>query len=265
MKWVKFDPDAWLSGTRELTHEEKGIYIDVIALLYARNGNLPNDDKIVARMLQCNPRTWRKIKPKLVAKNKIRLFGSNWTANRVEFELNWSRIHAEFQSNKSKRREESTVEENHARANNHNHNHNKERKEHIRAVGAKNAPRPPRDEVFEKFWESYPKREGANPKVPARKAFEVAIRQGTEAQSIIVAAKAYATDPTTKPGTPYVAQAVTWLHQRRWQDYADKAAEYARIEALKADEAAEQERRKIYWLNRLAQEGTGNAKASEKG
>jgi uncharacterized protein YdaU (DUF1376 family) len=116
------------------------------------------------------------------------------------------------------------------------------------AVGKKVATS---EEEFEQFWQAYPHREGANPKAPARKAWATAVKTETNPQTIIAAAKAYATDPSTKVGTPYVAQAVTWLHQQRWQDYAEKAAEYARLEAQRAAHEAEQERAKIYWLNQI--------------
>lgn len=83
-------------------------------------------------------------------------------------------------------------------------------------------------EDFDAFWSVYPRREGANPKSPARTRFERAVSKGAKADDIIRAAKAYASDPSTKQGTPYVAQAVTWLNQRRWEDYLENPAPTAR-------------------------------------
>lgn len=77
---------------------------------------------------------------------------------------------------------------------------------------------------FEEFWKAYPKREGANPKVPARKAFIAAIKAGATDLEIIAAASRYRIHPATKVGTPFVTQAVTWLHQKRWTDYPEPAA-----------------------------------------
>ena len=112
----------------------------------------------------------------------------------------------------------------------------------IRAVA--NATRPDRDEAFEQFWKAYPKREGANPKAPARKSFDAAVRSGADPPAIVAGAVAYAADPSTKIGTSYVAQAVTWLNQKRWQDHVATsgkvdvdALERHRRECLKRPEA----------------------------
>lgn len=74
--------------------------------------------------------------------------------------------------------------------------------------------------LFQRFWETYPKREGANPREPARKKFLAAVKSGKNADAIIVGAAAYAEQMrrTGKFGTQYVAQAVTWLTQQRWND-----------------------------------------------
>jgi hypothetical protein len=101
---------------------------------------------------------------------------------------------------------------------------------------------------FDEFWKVFPKREGANPKHPARKAFLTAVKAGTDPQAIIAGARAYAVNPETKPGTPYVPQAVTWLHQRRWEDQS-------RPQGRSAQAIAEDEERKVYWLNQDKQNG----------
>jgi hypothetical protein len=77
---------------------------------------------------------------------------------------------------------------------------------------------------FDAFWVAYPKRQGLNPKHPARTKFDRAVANGAAAQDIIKGAKAYASDPSTKIGTEFVAMAATWLNQRRWEDYAAQAA-----------------------------------------
>jgi hypothetical protein len=88
----------------------------------------------------------------------------------------------------------------------------------IRAIAVATRPA----DRFEDFWKAYPKRDGANPKTPARKKFIAAIKSGAEADAIIAGARAYDRAETEKGnvGTPYIAQAVTWLSQRRWEDYA---------------------------------------------
>jgi hypothetical protein len=64
-------------------------------------------------------------------------------------------------------------------------------------------------------------REGANPKEPARKAFVAHLKSGMDADAIIAGARGYAEElrRTNKLNTSFVAQAVTWLNQKRWADY----------------------------------------------
>lgn len=82
---------------------------------------------------------------------------------------------------------------------------------------------------FDRFWASYPARRGGNPKHPARLKFEAAVRYGASAEHIIAAAAHYAQEQAQLKhvGTEYVAQARTWLSQRRWEDYPAPAAEEA--------------------------------------
>ena len=73
---------------------------------------------------------------------------------------------------------------------------------------------------FDAFWAAYPRRRGANPRAPARTSWDKAIKKGASPEAVLAGAMAYAVDPSTKVGTEFVAQAVTWLNQRRWEDYA---------------------------------------------
>lgn len=93
-----------------------------------------------------------------------------------------------------------------------------EEEKNIRAVAI--ATRTP--DRFEEFWKLYPKREGANPKSPARKKFLVALKAGATADEILAATKRFAEAERKLEhiGTPYVPMATTWLNQQRWGDYA---------------------------------------------
>jgi hypothetical protein len=78
-----------------------------------------------------------------------------------------------------------------------------------------------RPDDFEKFVEVYPKRDGANPRAPARKKWLAALKAGTSSEDILAAAKRFAEEARSKGqiGTPYIPQMVTWLNQQRWGDY----------------------------------------------
>ena len=84
---------------------------------------------------------------------------------------------------------------------------------------------PPTDEKFEEFWSEYPKRKGDNPKAPARKQFDAAVRQGADPDSIVAGVKAACARNRDKIGTEYIPQAVKWLRDRRWEDYQSDQSE----------------------------------------
>jgi len=77
----------------------------------------------------------------------------------------------------------------------------------------------PRDNAqFNEFWAAYPKRQGANPRAPAFKAWDAAIKAGADPIAIIVGIKTGAGYDKADVGTKFIPQAVTWLHERRWED-----------------------------------------------
>ncbi len=59
--------DAWLSGTRRLTWEEKGIYLELCLHLFQEGGTIKNEAH-AARILGMNPRTFRRNWPRIRAK-----------------------------------------------------------------------------------------------------------------------------------------------------------------------------------------------------
>ena len=73
---------------------------------------------------------------------------------------------------------------------------------------------------FEKFWSLYPSRgASANPKKPARQAFERAIAKGADPELIVDAAERFrAQFKATGKDPQFVPQAVTWLNQERFSD-----------------------------------------------
>ena len=78
------------------------------------------------------------------------------------------------------------------------------------------------DDLFDEFWKAYPKRQGSNPKAPAKKKFLKRCNDGISPDDIISGAKKYANQEVGTKERKYIAQATTWLNQERWND------EYAR-------------------------------------
>jgi uncharacterized protein YdaU (DUF1376 family) len=83
LRWYKRDPEAALNGMAELSLAERGAYNTLIDLLYTRDGLVPDDDVLVARMMRCHWREWRTIKKQLIALHKVRVIDGRLMANRV--------------------------------------------------------------------------------------------------------------------------------------------------------------------------------------
>lgn len=91
-----------------------------------------------------------------------------------------------------------------------------------------NSPTPaaPRaSDAFERFKASFPKRDGANPWQPAEKKFWALVKTGVDPEVMIRGAQALAREEGARGnvGTKFIPQAVTWLNQQRFQDYAAAA------------------------------------------
>ncbi|WP_141339717.1 hypothetical protein [Bradyrhizobium sp. USDA 3458] len=73
---------------------------------------------------------------------------------------------------------------------------------------------------FDEFWSEYPRRGGSNPRKAALGVYQQAVKSGADEQAIIDGAKRYRADlrKQQQEGSKYVAQAVTWLRQCRWED-----------------------------------------------
>ncbi|MBS0233470.1 MAG: YdaU family protein [Proteobacteria bacterium] len=114
-QWFKFDCRAWLDGTRDLDPEIRGIYVDVLCLIYDRDGPLPEDDGWMAHQLHVSRRKWRAAREILVACGKLVISPSGLTNKRAEFELEnraeRRRINAENGSKKSRTNAENSKNE----------------------------------------------------------------------------------------------------------------------------------------------------------
>lgn len=103
------------------------------------------------------------------------------------------------------------------------------------------------DDDFAEFWQAYPRRDGPNPKKPAREKFGSAVKHGTLPSEILAGATAYRAECERKGkiGTEFIPHAATWLHQRRWEEYAiddpppPDGPQYPAATAMMADDSAD--------------------------
>jgi hypothetical protein len=91
------------------------------------------------------------------------------------------------------------------------------RKEESRTPSA-----PSSSDAFKRFKAAYPRRDGANPWHTAEKKFSALVKTGVDAEAMIAAAAALAREECARGniGTKFIPQAITWLNQQRFQDYA---------------------------------------------
>lgn len=96
---------------------------------------------------------------------------------------------------------------------------------------------PSAEEPFNRFWQEYPRRDGPNPKKPARAKFEAAVKRGANPEEIIRGVRQMAQRNADKPEADrrFIPHAVTWLSQERWQD-VEPAQDVAPAAATVPDE-----------------------------
>jgi len=70
--WFKCYPRDFNDGMVGLTLEERGAYITILNLIYARGGPIPEDQWWITSQLGCTARAWAKVRAALVLKRKLR-------------------------------------------------------------------------------------------------------------------------------------------------------------------------------------------------
>lgn len=103
MKFYKRDPNAALAGMAELTLKQRGAYNSLLDALYAADGDLPDDDLRIARMISCHWREWATVKRELIEVGKVWTEGGKIYAKRVQETVKEA---SEFSQKQSKRASE---------------------------------------------------------------------------------------------------------------------------------------------------------------
>ena len=71
----------YLADTAHLTTVEHGAYL-LLIMHYWRNGELPDDENMLARIARCTPREWKKLRDNVAA-----FFDEGWKHSRIDAEL----------------------------------------------------------------------------------------------------------------------------------------------------------------------------------
>lgn len=84
--WFKCFPTDWREGTRMLSAEHRGIYMDCLCLIYERDAPLPADDKWMAHALHVSARAWRSSRMALLKAGKLTFLQDGWSNSRADEE-----------------------------------------------------------------------------------------------------------------------------------------------------------------------------------
>ena len=83
-----FFPRDWFMDTRDLSDRAKGLYIDLLAAMYARGGPLPYEEHDLCSLCGYrNVRSLRAVLPELIDKGKIHLVDQTLVNNRTMEEI----------------------------------------------------------------------------------------------------------------------------------------------------------------------------------
>lgn len=216
--WMPLYVSDYLADTAHLTASESGAYLHLI-MHYWQKGGLPSDDESLGRIARMTPRQWAKARPTIA-----KFFDKNWRHKRIEIELARAvdiskKRRKAAQSRRKSAPANAPQKQTHARATPPSPSQS-QKKERTESGAVASATRPAVDEAFDRFWGKYPKRDGANPKAPARKIFGIKIRAGADPPALIAGVERYEAECRRRKilGTVYVAQAATWLREERWTD-----------------------------------------------
>jgi uncharacterized protein YdaU (DUF1376 family) len=104
MHWFTVFPDAWLSGTADLTTEESGAFWNLCCHYMAKDGCVADDDAKLARIVKLGTRAWRRVKGVLLAGSHIEVRdGFIWQA-KCEKQLKLAANFAQSQREKAEKR-----------------------------------------------------------------------------------------------------------------------------------------------------------------
>jgi uncharacterized protein YdaU (DUF1376 family) len=100
-KIFRFDcyPHDWLLDTSRLTPEDRGIYVQIVMLIYARGGQIDNDPRWISGSCNCSSRLVAASISRLVQLDFIQLSNGKISQKRAERELKTKRTQIEKGAN----------------------------------------------------------------------------------------------------------------------------------------------------------------------
>lgn len=194
--------DRWIAGTRHMTYEEKGFYLDLLIYLYEKPERYIKDEAHIARILGCRPQKVRRIWPRILG--KFRRFTGGFSHSLVK----------DLQRNAMKVR---GLQEAISPIDPDPDPEVREEKDTLSPKPPFSAKKPKAKQAypdaFEALWITRPKRAGGDDKKRACQAWRARISEGNTQESIQAGVDRYRAycDGTGKTGTEFVKQMATFL------------------------------------------------------
>lgn len=231
--WAKFYPSDWLAGTRELSLEESGLYITLIAMMYERGGpvDLPVDR--LARLCGTRPSTLKKILAGLIDAGKLVETEHGLSNARAEKEIkNREFKSASARRSVSKRWEKDEEKQPSADTNvsetyyetdttrnqiPETRKNNKNNTSELDLGGERKPPTPPPDDgpTLDQLWAEYPHPRSRGGK-PAEKFAKLSASDRRQFREAIPALKASLAADRNRGFDRQAPMFQTYLNQRRW-------------------------------------------------
>jgi len=221
--WYKRYPSDFITGTLNLTLEEKGAFSICLDLMYDQNGPIPDDHRWIAGVCGVSVRKWKSLLKRLIILGKLSTEGgfiSNERAlKEIENRAKTARKHAENGSKGGDKTAENRV------ALNKNNDlppaglqHRArvlEARVRIEEEGKIIIKRSAIENDFDLWWKAYPRRQA---KADARKNYERILKNGdATVDEMFEGAVRYA-DAVKGENPKFTKMAATWLNKGCWTD-----------------------------------------------
>lgn len=103
MKWTKFYPNDWMTGTAGMSPHQKAAYIDLIAYYIAKDGVVDFDIAALARVTHLGARMFRRIADELADGSFIQIEAGKLRIRKCDAEIAKAAQFSKFQREKAKR------------------------------------------------------------------------------------------------------------------------------------------------------------------
>ncbi len=211
-RWFRFYDDALNDPKVQMLPEyEFKVWVNVLCLASKNDGHLPRKDDIAFALRLTMAETSNILKRLsdcgLLDNVEGLISPHNWAGRQYKSDTSNDRVQR-YRQRKRNVTETVTVTPPETEQ-----IQNTEQKD-IRAVAKATRPNPD----FEEFWEARPRRKGADPKDPARRIYETAVKT-IPPDELLSAVKRYRAAEVENANTPFLPQMVKWLRDKRWNDY----------------------------------------------